>query len=399
MTGVASAPVQSRWTVVQPWIGRAGLVAYLAVLIGYVLVNGLPTHRIDQTIWILAGIIAAKLGRSWRVHARAIVDWLPLLGALMLYDFTRGIADTLGMPVRVVELVNVERFLFGGELPTVWLQQHFYRPGDPQWWDVAAAAVYFSHFVVPWAIAAAFYMVSRGLWWRYIRIVLLLSYTGLMTYILLPAAPPWYASWTGVIDDDVQRNIGSGWSVIGLRIAAAWFNDVRADANAVAALPSLHAGFALLVAVGLWPVVRHWMPRILLVLFPLAMGATLVYSGEHYVVDVLLGYAYVGIIMAGLRLWDRRRQRSRVSSQASAESADLADQASGAREVGWPDEQPVSTGRLGDGVPDAGVGQHGLDRVQIVNGDPIGNGLEQPVLRIAAEGRSVLPDRPPRDKD
>ena len=400
-----SVAAHLRWPAIQVWLGRAGLAAYLVVLVTYILQNGLPTHRIDQTIWILAGIVAAKLGRNWRVYVRAIVDWLPLLAALMLYDFTRGIADTLGMPVRVAELVDAERFLFAGQLPTVWLQERFYTPGDPQWWDVVASAVYFSHFVVPWAIAAAFYMISRPLWWRYIRIVLLLSYAGLLTYILVPAAPPWYAAWSGTIDETVERNIGSGWAVIGLRFASAWFNDIRADANAVAALPSLHAAFALLVTVGLWPVVRHWLPRILLVGFPVAMGVTLVYSGEHYVVDVVLGFAYVALIVLGLRVWDRwKQQRTPLQEPAleprpSVQPAGLAKQVTGASQIGGPHEQPVPSGSIGNGVPDTGLEQSVLQNAEVIGDDYLGDGYEQPVLRIAVDQRPSLPERPPRDQD
>ncbi|HEX6329267.1 MAG TPA: phosphatase PAP2 family protein [Jiangellaceae bacterium] len=400
-----SVAAHLRWPAIQVWLGRAGLAAYLVVLVTYILQNGLPTHRIDQTIWILAGIVAAKLGRNWRVHVRAIVDWLPLLAALMLYDFTRGIADTLGMPVRVSELVDAERFLFAGQLPTVWLQQRFYTPGDPQWWDVVASAVYFSHFVVPWAIAAAFYMMSKPLWWRYIRIVLLLSYAGLLTYILVPAAPPWYAAWSGTIDETVERNIGSGWAVIGLRFASAWFNDVRADANAVAALPSLHAAFALLVTVGLWPVVRHWLPRIPLAGFPVAMGVTLVYSGEHYVVDVLLGFAYVALIVLGLRVWDRWKQQRPAlpepgpffEDRTSVELADLAKQVTGASQIGGPHEQSVAARTLGNGVPDTGIEQRVRKSAQVIGDGPLGDGYEQPVLRTSVDRR--LPERPTRDQD
>ncbi|HEX5994113.1 MAG TPA: phosphatase PAP2 family protein [Jiangellales bacterium] len=405
MTREESVPVRLSWPVVQPWLGRAGLTVYLIVLVTSIVRDGLPTHRIDQTIWILAGIVAAKLGRNWRVHLRAIVDWLPLLGALLLYDFTRGIADTLGMPLRVAELVDAERFLFAGELPTVWLQERFYTPGDPQWWDVVASAVYFSHFVVPWAIAAAFYMVSRPLWWRYIRIVLLLSYAGLLTYILVPAAPPWYAAWSGTIDEPVERNIGSGWAVIGLRFASAWFNDVRADANAVAALPSLHAGFALLVTVGMWPVARHWLLRILLAGFPIAMGVTLVYSGEHYVVDVLLGFAYVALIMLGLRAWDRWNQQRILAqggapeSGTSAESASLAEQTTGASQIGRPYEQSVASRATGNGVPDAGFEQSALKRPHVIRDQPVGDGYEQTMLRTSAGQRPSAPERPPRSQD
>jgi membrane-associated phospholipid phosphatase len=69
-------------------------------------------------------------------------------------------------------------------------------------------------------------------------------------------------------------------------------------ANATAAVPSLHAAFSLLVAITLWPIAgRRWRP--LLVAYPLAMAFTVVYTGEHYVADVLLGWLYTtGSVLA-----------------------------------------------------------------------------------------------------
>lgn len=378
----------ARWT-----IGRIALGAYLLVLLVFVVRVGLPTDRIDQLIWILIGIVAAKLGQPLRVHLRAIVDWLPLLAALLLYDYTRGIADTLGMPVRVQELVDAERALFAGALPTAWLQERFYTAGDPQWWDVTAAAVYMSHFVLPWVVAAAFYMASRDLWWRYIRMVLLLSYTGLLTYILLPAAPPWYAARDGVVVETVERTISSGWSVIGLDFAGAWLSREQAGVNQVAALPSLHAGFALLASVALWQVVRNPLLRVLIAVFPISMGLTLVYSGEHYVVDVLLGWLYVAVIVVGLRVWDRRRERS------SGQATDLAGQVASAGEIVRPDQQPVVARHTGDGAQNSGIEEHVLQRAQVLGPNPAGDGREQPVGGAALDARWPAAERPAGNPD
>ena len=284
---------------------------YFAILIGFVAEVGLPTDRIEQTIWIVAGIATARIGRPLRDHMQALLDWAPLLAALLLYDYTRGIADTVGMPLRVSELVDFDAWLFGGTVPTVLLQDHLYTPGEVHWYDVIVGIVYMSHFVVPWVLAAAFYVASRERWWKYIRMVLALSYAGLATYILVPAAPPWYAASAGVIDSTVWRNAAEGWwnspiaDWLGLQFAAVWFQRQSAGVNDVAALPSLHAAFALLVAVALWPVAKHWALRIPLALFPLAMGFTLVYGGEHYVLDVLLGWAYVAAISLAFHAWDR----------------------------------------------------------------------------------------------
>ncbi|RIQ37843.1 phosphatase PAP2 family protein [Jiangella rhizosphaerae] len=306
----AAAPPGDRW---RSWVtpGRVCLSVYLVVLLVYCAVEGIPMDRVGQTGWIIAGMIAIKIGRPWREHVRTFLDWLPLLAALIIYDHTRGIADTLGMPLRVGEVVDIERWLFGDTIPTVWLQQQLFE-STVRWWDVGAAIVYFSHFVVPWVLAAAFYMWSRPLWVSYIRRVLLLTYAGLLTYVLLPAAPPWYASArTGDIDDPVYRLVGRGWNELGLRSAHAWLSDAQGGANEVAALPSLHAGFAMLVAVTLWPLAKRWWLRVPVAAYPLAMAFTLVYGGEHYVVDVLLGWLYVAAVMVVAHLWERWRQRRR----------------------------------------------------------------------------------------
>jgi len=53
--------------------------------------------------------------------------------------------------------------------------------------------------------------------------------------------------------------------------------------------------------------------RTLVGAYPLAMAFALVYSGEHYVVDVLLGWIYAVVAFCGMRRafarWARRRRR------------------------------------------------------------------------------------------
>ena len=75
-------------------------------------------------------------------------------------------------------------------------------------------------------------------------------------------------------------------------------------------MPSLHSAFTALVAMFLWSRVR---PRLrpLLALYPLAMGLTLIATGEHYFFDVLLGWLYAGAVMAGWAWWERRRAGER----------------------------------------------------------------------------------------
>jgi len=278
--------------------------AYLLALGVTIYTLGLPTDRIYQATWIVAGLVAFTIDRPWQDHLRVVRDWLPLIAALVVYDLSRGFAHELGMPVRAEELVSVESWLFGGTIPTVWLQETLMPPaGELPWWTLLTGIVYTSHFIVPWVVAAVFYAYSRDLWSGYMRRVLLLSYLGLVTYILLPSVPPWLAAEGDVISGSVGRVAGFGFGVVPTDVSTRW---LEAQSNPVAALPSLHAAFALLVAVALWPFAKNVWSRALLAAYPLAMAFVLVYGGEHYVVDVLAGWAYLGLAILLARAWESR---------------------------------------------------------------------------------------------
>jgi hypothetical protein len=374
----------------RPWtwpLSRVGLAGYLVVLASYIVNVGVPIDRIGQSVWIVAGIIAARLGRPLREHVRAVLDWLPLIGALILYDHTRGIADTLGIPVRVLELVDLERLLFGGVLPTAWLQEHAYDPADPHWWDAAASLVYVTHFVLPWALAAVLYVRSRRVWLTYVRRVVLLSYAGLATYILVPAAPPWYASRYGFVPEQMDRIATNGWSVLGLNSAGAWLDQAQAGSNQVAAMPSLHAAFALLFSITLWVLVRNRVLRAIIAIYPIAMALTLVYGGEHYVIDVLFGWVYVGLVLLVSVAWQTWR---------STAADDTSDHVPGAVDVVGPNHDLMPVPVDGHGEPDAGGGERRTDRLELRDGAAGSDGLQQTVfgLRGGDQGGPAR-ERPP----
>jgi hypothetical protein len=110
----------------------------------------------------------------------------------------------------------------------------------------------------------------------------------------------------------IERIVGRGWGNLNLHSATALLDQGQASVNLVAAIPSLHAGMSAALAVFLWRRVhRAWRP--LLVAYPLAMAFTLVYSAEHYVVDLLLGWALAAVVISviawldGRGLWRRLR--------------------------------------------------------------------------------------------
>ena len=131
---------------------------------------------------------------------------------------------------------------------------------------------------------------------------------GLAGFILLPTMPPWLASLHGHIDE-VQGVATRGWRLLNLDIAETLIDKGHATVNLVAAFPSLHAAYPALIAAFFWT--RLGRPgRMVLVAYPLAMALTLVISGDHYVIDIIGGWAVVGIVVAG---WGRMSSRPAVS--------------------------------------------------------------------------------------
>ncbi len=301
----------------------------VAFVIGWLAI-GLPTDPVYAFVWMWAATIAWNSARPWRSHLRFARDWLPVVLLLVLYNLSRGFADNGAVP-HAYELIVADRVMFGwatgDQVPTVWLQQHLYQP-DVRWWDVLASWVYFSHFVVALAAAAVLWLRDRRRWAAFMRRWGFLCATGLVTYFLYPAAPPWWAAQNGLLEE-VARISTRGWKVFGLHGAGNLLNAGQIASNPVAAMPSLHTAFALFVVLFFLRATRkRWWP--LLLAYPLAMTFTLVYSGEHYVIDVLVGWAYVGMtfVAVGLaeRWWAARRARRRPDGPGDGPVPESADE-------------------------------------------------------------------------
>ena len=271
--------------------------------------SGVPTGRISLSILIVAGLLVSRIGENWRRLGLVVVDWLPFTLVLVAYDKTRGVADALGMPLHEADAVQWERWLCGG-VPTVWLQQHLYNPSHVYWYDAATTLVYTSHFIATPVLAAVLWLRDRTQWLRYITRVVMLSVAGLITYCLLPEAPPWLASQDGFIHTHIARLSARGWIWLHLgNVNQALAHAQDSGSNPVAAMPSLHTAFATMIALFVGSRLKsRW--RYLLVLYPLAMGFSLVYLGEHYVIDVVGGIVYAIATFAAVSYWERRRARS-----------------------------------------------------------------------------------------
>jgi len=279
---------------------------------------GIPVQRELVILWTCGALACASIGRPPREILQLVLDWLPIVAVLWAYDLTRGVADSIGIGIHYETMIDFDRFVFG-EVPTVWLQERLYEPHVVQWWDVAFTLVYTSYFIVPFVLAGWLWARDRLGFQRFTRRLVTLALAGLATYIAFPAAPPWMAGEMGLIGE-VHRTTARGWEVLSVGTASL-FSKGQETSNLVAAVPSLHSAFTMLVALFLWGRVRPKL-RPLLLLYPLAMGLTLMATGEHYFFDVVLGWLYAGAVMAAWAWWEYRREaRLATASEPAAAAA------------------------------------------------------------------------------
>lgn len=329
LDGVASEEValDSPWRLADAGTRARRRRLLLGVVVAFVLfvaLAGVPTGREWLTLWVLVTLFAA-VGGDVVVWRRAVVrDWLPLMAVLFTYDLLRGLANEIGgtlfgLPrwfsnpsnkvsvarAHLLEPLHADRWLFDGQVPTVWLQQHLYTPGVAHWWDRVAVVVYLSHFLVSLVLAIVLWCVNYKLFRPYLAALVTLTLVTLSTYVLYPAAPPWMAGLNDKLPH-VDRVVQATLSVLGSETVNTAVEKGAAYSNPVAAMPSLHAAIPMMLAVFFWARARVWV-RVLLLSYALAMAATLVYTGEHYVADVLLGWLYAGACVTAVRLVQRTR--------------------------------------------------------------------------------------------
>jgi hypothetical protein len=300
--GVAAAispPAIGTW----PVIRVLSAVGYLVGFVAQCLWWGWPTDTLLIFGWLSAGMLCWNVGQPWRASLRWVRDWGPVLGLLVGYDYSRGVAAH-GFSPHVTAMIRADELLAGGQLPTLWLQQHLYDPRRVHWWDVLASVVYLSHFLAVPAVATVLWLCRRQLWLAFVRRWLCLAIAGVATYLVFPAAPPWWASVHGYLGEHVERLSARGWAGVGLDSTGPLFDQGQALANPIAAMPSLHAAFSMFLAVFFLPrVSRRW--RLLLLAYPLAMMFTVLYCAEHYLVDVLAGWGYVLVTLVVIGIGER----------------------------------------------------------------------------------------------
>jgi hypothetical protein len=289
------------------------LAAYGALTLVWIVAFGLP-DRPYVLLWIVALVALVTWHNPNRV-ARVVWDWWPILIITAGYDFVRSFAPDLVPRATTEPQLRFDEIVFGGKVPTIWIQEALVDRGTPHWWDFIAWVIYLSHFVVTLGLALWLYVRHREWFHRFAMLILTVSLAGFVTYFLVPAVPPWLASRNGDLEPTV-RVVHAVWDNIGFEGAAKVFAGDAKLANPVAALPSLHAAWPFMALLYFWTKLPRG--RWLLLGYNAVMIFVLVYGAEHYVSDILLGWCYATVAFIAVNWVMDRNERRRAAARGAA---------------------------------------------------------------------------------
>ncbi len=235
--------------------------------------------------------------RRWREIA---VFFLPLVLMVAIYDAQRHWVTAWRGPIRVAEPRAWELAWFGvptedggKETMAAWWQRHPHAA-----FDAVCGAVYLGFVPVFVALAA---------WWRFrerrlrgqdvMWAMLWLNLAGYATYLLYPAAPPWYADHYGLGPAVVTAPPeAAGAARFDALFGVTWFANYYAkSANVFGAIPSLHVGQTFLAVLFAW---RFRSLRVIATAFWALVTFSSVYLNHHYLVDGVSGMAFAAVVFA-----------------------------------------------------------------------------------------------------
>ncbi|MEX2247576.1 MAG: phosphatase PAP2 family protein [Dehalococcoidia bacterium] len=252
--------------------------------------------------------MSRTVDQRWLEDFRAKARWLRggwviapgyvlFVAVNIMHNYARAYADDIA-PFAPQNTSVFDRVLLGA-YPTVWLQDVL---GTDSVVSVLGFYVWQTLFYIPILLVAYVLLVyGRGLFLRLLLLHAALVLSADLIYAIAPTKPPW-------MDIGVSR-------IIEIQLG----NGTRLDHNPFAALPSLHV--AVPFAYALWFARRKdarspWLGPVL-VIWASAIAWAVVYTGEHYLIDVVTGFiwaAAVYLVLERLGLSARGSRRAQLPS-------------------------------------------------------------------------------------
>lgn len=156
-----------------------------------------------------------------------------------------------------------------------------------------------AHYVVTAGVLLWLFRRDRPLYARARTALALATVLALAAYLLLPTAPPrLMAGWTDVL----ALHADEGWwgEAASAPQGMGWMT------NQLAAFPSMHAGWALWVALAVSAATASRTVRTLAWAHAGLTALVVIGTGNHWVLDAVVGWFVVVVAFGGVIAWERR---------------------------------------------------------------------------------------------
>jgi hypothetical protein len=226
-------------------------------------------------------------------------DGLTQIAIILLALWTYEIARRLIEPNWSVAMENAKRIAeLERALSFAWeesVQRAFL--GIPQVVEAMNLFYFVGHFLLTGIFFFWLYHHSRDGYRSFRNGFMAATALAVVIHWQFPTAPPRLLADLGIAD-----TLRLFWNVD--------IGSPRVDAisNPVAAVPSLHAGWALGVGIGLVRYAQHRALQVLGALYPVAVMLTIVVTGNHFIFDALAGMAVLAAGFMVARLPQMRRR-------------------------------------------------------------------------------------------
>lgn len=273
-------------------IGSAWRYGLLAITMAVLLIPRSVTWAITAMILVVPVTVTGVRGRD-----RAFFFWAAYVVSFVVFVYVRDVADAIGPGPFITYPIEADRILGLGHVPTVAMQT-WYRPQHPGWWDFLGLGVYLSYFLSIPVVGVVIWRRLPAMLGPYLLGMAAVCLVSAVVHVLLPTAPPWVAGQLGRLPTvyrpvvDLLNGFVPGVYQYGLSVAGG---------NDVAAMPSVHSAAAAIIARATWGTKASWLG----IGYAVLMGLTLIYFGEHYLIDVLAGGALALICWHGVGRFSR----------------------------------------------------------------------------------------------
>lgn len=195
--------------------------------------------------------------------------------------------------IDVEGVYNLEKSLFGittAEGLTV-TPCEFFKANHWAAMDILSGCFYLCW--VPLPVLYAIVLQQQGhskIALRYTSAFLLVNIIGFVGYYIHPASPPWY-----VMEYGFEPKLGTPGNVAGLEhfdslIGYPLFHAIYCkNANVFAAIPSLHAAYNVVAFIYSLKIRNNRIWQTVIGIVAVGIWFSAVYSGHHYIIDVMLG--------------------------------------------------------------------------------------------------------------